>query len=190
MDQIEKAVEILKKGGVIAYPTDTIYGLGADIFNQRAVKKVFVLKGRNFNKPLSVAVANLEMIEKIAEISQNQRVLLKQLLPGPITILLKKKKEVSNLITANSELIGIRLPANQEAIEIVKRARFPITATSANLAGQKDIFEFKNIKLKVDFIVQGTCQYRKASTVIDLVNQKIIRFGVDFKKVKNILKYQ
>jgi len=187
MNQIEKAVEVLKRGGVIAYPTDTIYGLGADIFNQIAVKKVFALKGRNFNKPLSIAVADFEMIEEIAELSQNQKVLLKQLLPGPITVLLKKKKEVSNLITANSELIGIRFPSNQQAIEIVKMAKFPITATSANLTGQKEVFKAQDIKLKVDFIVNGKCQHQRASTIVDLVNQKIIRSGVGIEKVKNIL---
>ncbi len=175
MNQIEKAVEILKKGGLIAYPTDTIYGLGVDIFNQTAVEKVFALKGRDFNKPLSIAVANFEMIERIAEISKNQRAILKQLLPGPITVLLKKKKEVSNLITANSELVGIRFPDNQWAIKIIKMAKFPITATSANLSGQRDVFRGQDIKLKVDFVVQGKCRYQKASTVVDLVNQKIIR---------------
>ena len=188
MNQIEKAVEILKGGGIIAYPTDTIYGLGADIFNQIAVKRVFALKDRNFNKPLSAAVAGFEMIEEIAELSQNQKVLLKQLLPGPITVLLKKKKEVSNLITANSELIGIRFPSNQQAIEIVKMAKFPITATSANLTGQEEVFRAQDIKLKVDFVVRGKCQYQKASTIVDLVNKRIIRSGVGVKKVKNILK--
>ena len=188
MNQIKKAVDILKKGGIIAYPTDTVYGLGANIFNQKAVRKVFQLKGRNFNKALSVAVANFQMIENIVYLSKENKEFIKKLLPGPLTLILPKKKIVSNLITGGGELIGIRLPESEEAIRIIKEAKFPITATSANLSGKREITNPEELELNVDFIVKGTCKYKKPSTVIDLVNRKIIREGAGLKKAKKVLK--
>jgi len=187
MNQIKKAVDILKKGGIIAYPTDTVYGLGANIFNQKAVRKVFQLKGRNFNKALSVAVANFQMIENIVYLSKENKEFIKKLLPGPLTLILPKKKIISNLITGRGELIGIRLPESEEAIKIVKEAKFPITATSANLSGKREITNPEELELNVDFIVKGACKYKKPSTVIDLVNRKIIREGAGLKKAKKVL---
>lgn len=177
MNQINKAVGVLKKSGIIAYPTDTIYGLGANIFDQKAVKRVFKLKGRSFDKPLSIAVADFKMIEELAHVSDENRGLIKKLLPGPITILLLKKDIVPDYITRGSKLVGIRFPKNREAIEIIKKVGFPITSTSANPSGKPDVFKAEDIKLNVDFIIRGECKYKKSSTIVDLENKKILRRG-------------
>jgi len=108
MNQIDKAVKILKNGGVIAYPTETVYGIGANIFDKKAVKKIFELKGRSFDKPLSVAVADFKTIEQLAYVSDKNRGLIKKLLPGSITVLLPKREIVPDTITQGSKLIGIR----------------------------------------------------------------------------------
>lgn len=187
MSQILKAVAVLKSGGVIAYPTDTVYGLGVNIFNDNAVRRVFKLKGRDFKKPLSVALASFEMMEDLAEISPESRRLIKKLLPGPTTVILPKKGKVSNLVSAGEKTIGIRYPEHPATIEIIRRAGFPITATSANLAGEKEIFKARDIKLAVHFVVAGSCKYKIPSTVVDLKNYKIIRPGAEIKKVKGIL---
>ncbi|MCK4429365.1 MAG: threonylcarbamoyl-AMP synthase [Candidatus Aenigmarchaeota archaeon] len=189
MKQIEKAVEVLKIGGVIAYPTETVYGIGANIFDENAVRRVFEIKRRQFNKPLSVAVSNFEMMENLVYLSPENRKILEKLLPGPVTIILPKKEIVSNLITANSEFIGIRFPENEVAGEIISKAKFPITATSANFSGEEDVTEANNIKVGVDFVVEGECKYKKPSTVIDLVNKKILREGVGIEKVKKLLSF-
>ncbi|MDI6883122.1 MAG: L-threonylcarbamoyladenylate synthase [Patescibacteria group bacterium] len=188
MNQIEKAVKVLKKGGVIAFPTETVYGLGANIFDEKAVRKVFQLKGRDFKKPLSVAVSDFEMLQKLARVSEKQKKLLKKLLPGPVTVILPKKKLISSLITGGSKFVGIRFPKNKITLKIIKKAGFPITATSANLNGEKEVFRAKDIKLKVDFLVKGSCRYKIPSTVVDLVNKEIIRKGNELEKVKEILK--
>jgi L-threonylcarbamoyladenylate synthase len=184
MGQIKKAVRILKNGGVVAYPTETVYGLGADVFCEKAVKKVFALKGRDFKKPLSIAVSSFKMIEKAAKVTKDEMKVLKKLLPGPITFLLPKKDKISDLITAGSSLVGIRFPEHKTAFKIIKKFNSPITSTSANLSGETEIFKAEDINLPLDFVVRGECRHKKPSTVVDLKNKKIVRKGVWFNKIK------
>jgi L-threonylcarbamoyladenylate synthase len=187
MNQIEKAVEILKIGGIIAYPTETIYGIGANIFNEQAIRRVFEVKLRPFNKPLSIAISSFGMLEKLAYLSKEQRKIVNKLLPGPITVILLKKEIVSDLLTAGREFVGIRFPEDKIALEIINKAKFPITSTSANLSGEKEVIKAEEIEVKVDFIVRGECKYKKPSTVLDLVNMRILREGTGIEKVKEVL---
>lgn len=177
INKIEKAVEILKNGGIIAYPTDTVCGLGANIFDDQAIEKIFKAKGRDFNKPLSVAMADFDTIKKIAYVSKEQEKILRKFLPGPYTFVLRKKKIVSDLITGKSGLVGIRMPDNKKALAIIKQAGFPIISTSANLSGKSEVVKTDEIKVKVDFILKGVCRHKKPSTIVDLVNKKILRLG-------------
>jgi len=188
MNQIEKAVEILKLGGVVAYPTETVYGIGANIFDDLALRRVFEIKRRPLNKPISVAVSSFEMLETIAWVSREERKIIRELLPGPVTVILPKKEIVSPLLTGGSEFLGIRFPESRIAREIIKKAGFPITSTSANFSGEKEISEAENINLDVDFVVKGKCKYKKPSTVVDLVRKKILREGPEVEKVRRILK--
>lgn len=187
MDQIEKAVKVLKSGGIIAYPTDTVYGLGANIFNDDAVHRVFELKGRDFKKPLSVAVTSFEMLEESAVVSLSAHKIIHHLLPGPITIILPKKPAISDLVTADQQTVAIRYPDHDLALEIIKQADFPITATSANLAGEKAVFRSRDIKLNIDFVVGGECKYKQPSTIVNLSSRTVIRAGAGSKKVKKLL---
>ena len=187
MNQIEKAAEVLKLGGIIAYPTETVYGLGANIFNENAIRRLFEIKRRSLNKPISVAVANFKMLEDIACVFEKDKEILKKLLPGPVTIILPKKEVVSDLLTTGRDLIGIRFPENELTREIIEKAGFPITATSANFSGEEEITEAKYVKPEVDFIVGGDCKYKIPSTVVDLTNRRILREGVDLEEVKQAL---
>ncbi len=186
--QIQKAVEILKADGVIAYPTETVYGLGANIFSPIAVKKVFRLKGRNFNQPLSVAIANFQTLKTLAKISPKEEKLLHRLLPGPVTVILPKKKIVPNLVTAGQDTVGIRFPDHPLALAIINQAGFPITATSANLSGKKEITNPRHLQIKVDFVVKNGCRFCQPSTIVDLSQKRILRAGAEAAKVKEILK--
>ncbi|MBD3282189.1 MAG: threonylcarbamoyl-AMP synthase, partial [Candidatus Portnoybacteria bacterium] len=167
MSQIKKAVQILKQGGIIAYPTETVYGIGADIYNKQAIERIYKTKGRDFKKPLSVAVNSIEMIDQLADITEKDKKLIKEILPGPTTLLLPKKQTIPSTITQNSDLIGIRYPKNKKAIKIISKAKFPIASTSANKSGKKDIIRAKDIEAKVDFIVKGRCKYKQPSTIIN-----------------------
>jgi len=177
-NQIERAVEILERGGIIAYPTDTVFGIGCNIFDKQAVKRIFELKGRDFNKPLSIAVSDFKMLESLVFINKQEKKILEKILPGPFTIILPKKPIVSDLITARSEFVGIRIPKYKIVLELIEKVGFPIITTSANISGKKSPFNSKEVDLKVDFVVKGECEHKKPSTVIDLKNKKIIRQGV------------
>ncbi|MCK4730600.1 MAG: threonylcarbamoyl-AMP synthase [Candidatus Aenigmarchaeota archaeon] len=188
MNQIEKAAEVLKLGGIIAYPTETVYGLGANIFNEIAIRRLFEVKHKSLSKPISVAVSNFKMLDSIACVFEKDKEILKKLLPGPVTIILPKKEVVSDLLTTGNGLIGIRFPENEIIREIIEKAGFPITATSANFSGEEDVTEAKYVKPEVDFVVEGECKYKRPSTVVDLINRRILRESVNIEEVKQALK--
>jgi len=132
MDIIKKAVSALKNGELIVYPTDTLYGIGADIFNEEAVKKVFEVKRRPFSEPLSVAVSSYRDIEKLAYVNDEIMKIVKKFLPGPLTLVLRKKETVTDIVTAGGDSIAIGIPNNEIALKIVSNFVF-ITATSTNI---------------------------------------------------------
>lgn len=187
MSELQKAVRILKQGGVIAYPTDTVYGIGCNVFNERAVRRVFEIKKRDPRKPLSVAVSDFLMLKEVVEVSEDNRKICEQLLPGPFTVLLPKIKRVPEIVSAGRQLLGVRIPDHKIAIEIIKRAGFPIITTSANLSGEPPPVRAQDINLAVDYIVKGECYYKKPSTVIDLVRKKIIRPGSGIVQAQKVL---
>jgi L-threonylcarbamoyladenylate synthase len=137
-----KAVEVLTSGGVVLYPTDTLYGLGADAFSDEAVAKIYDIKGRDEKKPIHAIVADIEMAEQYGEIDDLARQFLKELPGGQITLIVKKKKGIDSGICARIQTFGFRIPDNAFCQALLKAFGKPITATSANAAGQipeKDI---------------------------------------------------
>ncbi len=186
--QIEEASEIIKAGGLVAYPTETVYGLGADPFNRIAILKVFAAKSREFDKPLSVAVSDINQMDELVYTNSNARKISKEFLPGPITLILKKKAILPSELTSNSDKLGIRMPDNEIALELIKKSG-PITATSANISGNNDARNAKEVEIqlgsKIDYILNGgECKTGKPSTVVDLSEEndfQILREG-DIKK--------
>ena len=130
---ISNIVEMLKRGNIIIYPTDTVYGLGANALNSKAVHHIFKIKNRPFSIPLPVAVHNFSSIENIAFIDDTVKRIVDCFLPGPITIILQKKNIVSNLVTANLDKIAIRIPDNSIALDLLEKFGSPLTVTSANI---------------------------------------------------------
>ncbi len=180
--QINKAIQILKKSGVIIYPTETVYGLGADINSREAVERIYEIKGREKTKALSIACLK-EDIEKYAEVTDLAKFLIANFLPGPLTLVLKKKETVPRWIT-NSEYVGIRVPDNELVQKLLKKFGSAITSTSANISGKKDCVSAKEIpakiKEKVDLIIdEGETKYKGPSTVVQVNGKiKILRHGV------------
>ena len=190
MDKLifSKAIEALGKGEVIVYPTDTLYGLGADIFNKIAINKIYEIKKRPINLPLSVAVANFQDIENIAYVDDKIRLLSDTFLPGKLTMILKKKDCISELLTGGFENVAIRIPDNNIALSLISEFG-PITATSANIHGTKtpDIIseiriQFKNKDISV-YLNAGKIT-GKPSTIVDLTGKDIqlVREGAIPKK--------
>lgn len=185
IDKVKIAVKVLKKGGIVVYPTDTVYGLGCNIFDEKAVKKLLKMKNRDSKKPLSVAVADFKMLETVAYLEEEN--LMRRLFPGPATVILPKKETISDLITAGLPTIGVRIPDNEIALSMIEESGFPIVSTSVNKSGKEPVLNLQKVDLEVDFMVKGSCKYQKPSTVVELKTKTIKRKGAGLKKVKNLL---
>ncbi|MCX7737766.1 MAG: L-threonylcarbamoyladenylate synthase [Candidatus Kapabacteria bacterium] len=183
--------DFLNKGEVIAFPTETVYGLGCDFFNESAVKKIFELKGRELHKPLTAHISDLKFVDQLAENIPDEFFLLaEKFLPGPLTIILRKNKSVPDVVTEGTNTIGFRFPDNLIALDVIKHFGKPLAATSANLSGQSPAIEIKdiinNFNNKIPLIIDGGLTIHQiASTVIDLSNNKfyILREGAISKSV-------
>jgi tRNA threonylcarbamoyl adenosine modification protein (Sua5/YciO/YrdC/YwlC family) len=182
-DKIQQTVEVLRQGGIIVYPTDTIYGLGCDIFNKQAITKIYQLKKREGHKPMSIICSSIADISKYAVIPDSSFAILKKCLPGPFTFILKAKNIMPSNFLAKNKTVGIRVPDNQICLEIVKRLGNPIITTSLNLANEKVMTSPsqlpKEIKNNLDLIIDSGNLPQEPSTVVDLSNEEptILRQG-------------
>ena len=178
---IDKAVSVLKNGGIIIYPTDTLYGFGVDATNSKAIESLNLLKNRK--DPLSIIIPSLDQIEKYGKLNKEVKKLVNKILPGPFTILIDSiESNLSPLVNESSDYTGIRIPNHLFPIKIVETLGNPIITTSVNKKNKpslNDIYEmdktFKNIDIFKDKINIDS----KGSTIINLaVNPyKIIRHG-------------
>lgn len=174
---IDKAVKVLEKGELVVYPTDTIYGIGADVTNPDALKRLYEAKQQPMNKLISQMVADFEMLEKYADITDEQRKILKQKLPGAYTFVLKPRYKFMTPDKSN-HLQSFRIP-NHWCTEIVKKLGKPITCTSANIYNAPVPDNIEDIKKvfgkKVKLYIDGGILKNLPSKVIDLIENKIIR---------------
>ncbi len=198
--KLKVAGEIIRNGGLVLFPTETVYGLGANGLDENAVKKIYKAKGREQDNPLILHVSNFDMVSKIAKnISDIEYTLMKTFWPGPFTIILNRTEIVPNIVTAGLDTVGVRMPSGPIAKELISYAGIPIAAPSANISGRpsgtniSDIFE--ELSDKVDYIVDGgECEVGLESTVVRVVDgiPNILRPGKispeDIKKVVGIVK--
>ena len=192
--------EIIRNGGLVLFPTETVYGLGANGLDENAVKKIYKAKGREQDNPLILHVSDFNMVQKIAKnISDIEYTLMKTFWPGPFTIILDRKEIVPDIVTAGLDTVGVRMPSGLIAKELISYAGIPIAAPSANVSGRPsgtnitDIFE--ELSDKVDYIVDGgECEVGLESTVVRVVDgiPNILRPGKispeDIKKAVGIVK--
>lgn len=155
--ELIKAAECIRDGGVIAYPTETLYGLGADALNEEAVKKIFKAKGRPDNKAITVITASKDISSYVEEVTEEAQKLINEFWPGPLTLVLKKKDVIPEITSANLDTIGIRMTSNEIARKLVELSGTIITATSANISGgpSHDNIEgcIKDFNGKVNYII-------------------------------------
>ena len=176
---LKEASRYIKEGKLVLFPTETVYGIGADGLNAEAVKKIFIAKGRASDNPLILHVSNYQMIEQIAsDITPLEKKLITNFFPGPLTIVLKRKNHVPNVVTANLDTVGVRMPENKIAHDLIALANTPIAAPSANISGRpsgtniSDIFDELNDK--VDYIIDGgETKVGLESTVIKVIDNEI-----------------
>lgn len=197
--QIKEAAELIKKGELVAFPTETVYGLGANALDSKSVKKIFTVKGRPSDNPLIVHITRKEELKKIAKIHPSKKVLVEKVIskywPGPLTIILHKTERVPLGVTGGLNTVAIRMPKNKIARRLIDYSKSPIAAPSANLSGKpsgtcsEHVFEDFDGKI-AGIIKSNGCKIGLESTVIDLTtkNPVLLRPGaISFENLKKVL---
>jgi L-threonylcarbamoyladenylate synthase len=175
------AAEIVRSGGVIAYPTETVYGIGALAGDPAAVREVFRIKKRPESLPLSIAVSGMDMLREVAEVEHED--FIRRFLPGPVTVILKKKESLPDVLTAGSGTVGIRYPDHPVALDLIGRTG-PIVSTSANLHGRPDPVTADEVTVDVDYVLDGgRSRYAGPSTIVDLLTYRVVRKGVMYDEI-------
>jgi L-threonylcarbamoyladenylate synthase len=188
--QVEQGISILKEGGIVAFPTDTVYGLGAAVNLPRAVARVYEVKGRAKNTPLPLLLADKSQIEEVAEtVPPIARLLAEKFLPGGLTMVLFKSKSVPDTVTGGGKTVAIRIPAHPVPLALARGVGTPIIGTSANLSGQPSALTAEEVYAqldgRVDLIIDGgRCLGGKESTIVDLTGKTplVLREGVISRK--------
>lgn len=194
--KIEEAAQIIKNGGLVVFPTETVYGIGADGLNTEAVENIYVAKGRKQDKPLILLISNKQMLEDIVEeINEVEAKLMEAFWPGPLTIVFPKKPCVPNIVTGGKNSVGVRLTSGEIALKLIEASGCPIAAPSANISGKasgtavEDIFE--DFKDKVDcFIDGGRIKDALESTVVRVIDgvPTILRLGkITEEQIKEVV---
>lgn len=176
------AASILRSSGLIALPTETVYGLAANALDEACVRKLFAAKGRPETKPISLFVPDLTAAERFCHVTDEAKK-LSVLWPGPLTVILKRKRCVPDVITAGGEGVGIRVPDDPTALALLRLLDFPLTGTSANLSGQPSVTTgaeaLRALDGRIDAVMDGVCPGGVPSTVVDLTggSARVVRSG-------------
>jgi len=179
VDEVARAAEILRAGGTVAFPTETVYGLGAHALDAAAVEKIFVAKERPHWDPLIVHVADVAMAREVAEVSELAERLAARFWPGPLTMLLPRKAHVPDAVTAGRSLVGVRVPAHPLALELIRVAGIPIAAPSANRFGRTSpttaAHVLEDLDGRIDVVLDGgACDVGVESTVVDVSQEPMV----------------
>lgn len=195
-EKIRRAAEIIRRGGLVAFPTETVYGLGADALNPEAVGKIYAAKERPLDNPIIVHIAKKEDLHAIAETVPSYALkLMDRFWPGPLTLVLKASKRVPRITTAGADTVAVRMPSHKVALELIEASGTPIAAPSANLAGRPSPTTAGHVEQdlagRIDMILDaGPTQVGIESTVLDLsVNPPLVLRpgGVTYEDLRKVL---
>ncbi len=174
--KLEEPAKIIRDGGVVIFPTETVYGIGANALNAEAVKKIYEIKKRPLSKPINLLVNSIEMIEKVAkDITPLEHAIINEFFPGPLTIILQKKDVVPDIVTANGTTVGVRMPANEIALELIKKVSVPLATSSANISDKPSKTNIKDVMSVFSEVVDccidgGESKIGVASTIVQVIN--------------------
>ena len=181
-DAIEQVARLVSDSQVVAFPTETVFGLGIKFGSHQALEALYELKQRDRGKAISMMISKAEDIEKYAYVNETARKIITAFMPGMITIILKKRPYIDDYFTASLDTIGIRIPDDPFVLSLLNRTG-PMLVTSANLSGEDSLVDDKSVmnvfKGKIPLIVKGESISKKASTIVDLSKGKveILRLG-------------
>ncbi|HSG32085.1 MAG TPA: L-threonylcarbamoyladenylate synthase [Thermodesulfobacteriota bacterium] len=189
-DAVKRTVEILSSGGVIVYPTDTLYGLGALVSKEQAVQRIFEIKGRKPEMSLPVLAKDFKMLQDYAQVPEKYKEMLQKYMPGPFMAILKLKQYLNPIITGGRDTIGIRISNNNFVIQLMENLDEPLISTSANLSGTGNMYDISQIISvfgnMVDLVIDsGSISASKGSTIVDftLTPPEVLREG-DLEKAR------
>lgn len=188
--KLRYSAEIIKNGGIVVFPTETVYGIGTNGLDKEAVERLYKIKERPLNKPISLLVSDYEMIEKVVkDINELEYKIMKKFFPGPLTIILNKKDIVPDIVTSRGSTVGIRMPEEEITRKLIEYAGVPIAAPSANISGKASGIDLQEIVKefgdKVDYYIDGgKSKIGIGSTIVKVENNtiKILREGSISKK--------
>ena len=194
--KLEIPAQIINKGGIVIFPTETVYGIGVNGLNEKAIKKLYEVKKRPLNKPISLLVSNMKMVNEIAkDISDLEYKLMENFCPGPFTLVLKKKDIVPDILTSNGQYVGVRMPDEEIARKLIEYAKVPLATSSANIAGMPSGTNLENIikdfEGKIDYFIDGgEAKIGIASTVVKVIDgvPQILRQGsITKEQIENVI---
>ena len=196
-EAISLAASLIRKGGIVAYPTDTIYGLGVNVYDEEALRRLYRVKQRSLNKPTGVLICEeSQLYNMVEDFPENAKTLMKKFWPGALTIVFRASARLSKMLTGGSGTVGIRIPENRIAVSLIRESGIPITSPSANITGhspnlcREEIL--KEFDGKIDMVVDGgKSESPVPSTVLDLSRQEpvIIRHGrISQTEIERVLK--
>jgi L-threonylcarbamoyladenylate synthase len=190
---ISDAAAAINRGEAVVYPTETVYGLGADATDPQAVDRVFELKNRPYDKPLSVAFADRETAFEYTNPTDRERAFINRFLPGPVTVIVDRESTLPEILTSGASRVGVRIPANETAVELC-RAAGPITATSANVSGNPSVRQpadlSASIRNRVGAVIDIGQTAGTESTVVDIETGQIHRRGALVEEIEAWLEAQ
>ena len=181
---IEEVVETLNNGGVVCFPTDTVYGIGVVYDNLDALNRLKLSKGRPDSKPIPMMIGSISQIDDVAHTNEKITRLTSAFMPGGFTIVLNKKENVSDEITNGFKTIALRMPDDEFICEVIRRLKRPMLVTSANLSGMPTGVYFEDVRRdfggRIDMIVKGECKGSVSSTIVDATSDelKVLREGI------------
>ena len=186
----DRAAEAIRDGDLVVYPTETVYGLGADALDADAVERVFAAKSRDRSKPVSMAVPDVETAAEYTNPTDRERAFMREFLPGPVTVVLERRPEIPDVLTAGRDRVGIRIPAHDGALELLRHTG-PLTATSANVSGTGSVRDLATlddrIRERAAVILDGGTTPGGGSTVVDVAAGEIHRRGSEADAIERWL---
>lgn len=195
LKDIEEIALVIRKGGLVAFPTDTVFGLAVDSLNRQAVDKLKIAKGRPEDKPFPMMVNSLKQIERVAQVNERERKIIKAFMPGALTIIFNKQEAVPDYVTNGFSTIGIRMPNDEWILELISLLDSPLLVPSANISGEPSCFNhedvLKQLKGRIDGIVKGVSGSQLSSTIVDMSKDEIeiLREGeISYKEIMEVLR--
>lgn len=182
-EAVERALETVENGGIIVYPTDTVYGMGCDLENKDALDRLYRLKKIPKRKPLSFVCSDLKMVSRYAKLSNSAHGMMRKLLPGPFTFILQASREVPKLMISKQRTVGIRVPEQDFCLELVRRLGRPLVNTSASDSLDEIVSDPEQIEeryARADLMISLGQQKSEASTILDFTGDapEVVRQGV------------